>query len=135
MNNFLNKLQRFLYGRNGLDRFSIALAVFYFITSIICSFFKNPIIRLIPLLPLGYLVFRFLSKNLTARRRENDWYIRVFGGFAGRVKTTYARLSDTTHKYYRCPNCRQRIRVPKFKGKIEICCPKCGTKFIRNTGK
>ena len=35
--------------------------------------------------------------------------------------------------YFRCPSCHQQVRVPKGKGHIEIRCPKCGTKFIKNT--
>ena len=27
--------------------------------------------------------------------------------------------------------CKQKLRVPKGKGKVEITCPKCGNKFIK----
>ncbi len=37
------------------------------------------------------------------------------------------------YKYFNCPNCNQKVRVPKGKGKIEITCPKCRTSFIRKT--
>ncbi len=37
------------------------------------------------------------------------------------------------YKYFNCPNCNQKVRVPKGKGKIEITCPKCHTSFIRKT--
>ena len=36
-------------------------------------------------------------------------------------------------RYFRCPNCKQKVRVPKGKGTIEIRCPKCNTKFIKRT--
>lgn len=43
-------------------------------------------------------------------------------------------ISDSkTHKIYRCPHCRQKIRVPRGKGKIEITCPSCRSKFIKRT--
>lgn len=37
--------------------------------------------------------------------------------------------------FYYCPSCRQLIRVPRHRGKIEIRCPKCGQSFVKNTGK
>jgi len=135
MNRFLIKLREFFYGRNGLDRFGGALFIFYVIVSCVCSFFASVVVRLLPLLPLGYFIFRALSRNLEARRRENAWYCRVFGPAGDKLRAFFARLADTTHKYYRCPECRRRVRVPKFRGKIEIRCPLCGHRFVKDTGR
>lgn len=32
-----------------------------------------------------------------------------------------------------CPNCKQKIRVPSGKGRIEVQCPKCKKKFVEET--
>jgi predicted RNA-binding Zn-ribbon protein involved in translation (DUF1610 family) len=40
-----------------------------------------------------------------------------------------AQAADKDHKYYGCPSCGQKVRVPKGAGKIRVTCPKCGTKF------
>ena len=33
----------------------------------------------------------------------------------------------------KCPNCGQKIRVPRHKGKICIKCPKCRIEFVKKT--
>lgn len=48
-------------------------------------------------------------------------------------KKAQAKADAKTYKYFACPNCSQKIRVPKGHGKIEITCPKCGEKFIKRT--
>ena len=44
-----------------------------------------------------------------------------------------SRITDGKNRYYRCPNCKQTVRVPRGRGKICIKCPKCGEKFIRKS--
>ena len=37
------------------------------------------------------------------------------------------------YRFYSCPNCAQKVRVPKGKGKICITCPKCKTEFVKRS--
>ena len=32
-----------------------------------------------------------------------------------------------------CPQCRQKLRVPRGRGRIQISCPRCGTQFIKKS--
>ncbi len=58
------------------------------------------------------------------------------GSYSARERAERFRAQQQDKKYYKyfnCPNCNQKVRVPKGKGKIEITCPKCRTSFIRKT--
>ena len=72
--------------------------------------------------PLIWSLFRMYSRNIEARRRENAAFQRVL-----------TQLKDRDHRYYHCPKCRQTVRVPRGRGKINIRCPKCGEQFIKKT--
>ncbi|MBO2527292.1 MAG: hypothetical protein CW335_03815, partial [Clostridiales bacterium] len=71
---------------------------------------------------LGFSLFRTFSRNIYTRQKENR-----------RFRQLWTRLRDRKNRYYRCPKCRQTVRVPKGRGKISIRCPKCGEKFIKKT--
>lgn len=134
MNGFMNGLRRFMYGRYGFDQFSRGLIIIALILSVAASFSRIPYLMLISYIPLLYVVFRTLSKNIGKRTQENQAYYKMT--FSLKTKFNNMKLSligTKTHKYYKCPHCKQSIRVPRDKGKISITCPKCKTDFIRRT--
>ena len=68
------------------------------------------------------------------RQAENYAFLRKWGA----VRTWWWNLKNRvkdgrTHRYYKCPECGKKLRVPKGKGKISITCPQCGNKFIKKT--
>ena len=73
-------------------------------------------------IPFFFVLFRMFSRNIPARRRENQRFVNFLN-----------RLKDRDNRYFNCPQCHQMVRVPKGKGKINIRCPKCGNKFIKKT--
>ena len=38
-----------------------------------------------------------------------------------------------THRYFKCPNCKTMVRVPKGKGKIVITCTRCHHEIVKRT--
>lgn len=128
---FSDSMRRFMTGRYGMDQLNIFLlitAVALNVISLILSRF-GVVCRIIGLLVnlisygiLFWYLFRFFSRNLEKRFRENRRYL-----------TRKSRLLDRQNRYYRCPNCKQTVRVPRDRGKICIKCPKCSEKFIRKS--
>lgn len=150
-----SRFQRFFIGRNGLDQLAKASLILSMIFLLITSITRNPILYLITLLLLAYAYFRMMSKNVNKRLYENQkfmtvmnkiigffkgfkdigWKTRAFFTEFGR-KIRYGRKQDAESKAYRiykCPECKQKVRVPRGRGKIEITCPKCRTAFIKRT--
>ena len=116
--------RNFMLGRYGSDKLNVALLICGFALMILGSVFgkKLAFLSLVAYIPLIYCIFRMYSRNLEARRRENTAYLNFLG-----------HLKDRQHRYYKCPRCRQTVRVPRGRGKINIHCPKCGEYFIRKS--
>lgn len=127
------KLARFMYGRYGNDRFN----QFLMIAALICivlSFFRVPLVYLAGIGIMIYAYYRMLSRNTYKRAAENQWYLKKemkVRGFFNSKKKEFSQRKE--FHIYKCPNCKQKIRVPRGKGKIAIRCRKCGKEFIKNS--
>lgn len=127
------KLYRFMQGRYGndqLNRFLMVLVLVCFVFSL----FGLKMLYMLGIALLVYAYFRMFSKNIYKRSQENSVYLK----YEYKVRQWFATLKRDmnqrkTHHIYRCPSCRQKIRIPKGKGKIEIRCPKCGQTFIKKS--
>ncbi len=133
MNNLWQKLRALLQDRYGLDQLGVALLLLGCLVTLILSFFHVRYYRLIALLPMALALWRVLSKNREKRRLENDRFLRVWDPIRNKLGQKVQQAQDTDHRYYPCPTCKKTLRVPKNRGKIEITCPHCGTKFKKRT--
>ena len=128
------KLNRFMYGRYGLDSFGKFLLTAAIVFIGMSWFVKSRILEIViyALLILSY--YRILSRNTYKRALENQRYLEKtykIRAFFGRKKNTFYQAKN--YHIYKCPGCRQKIRIPRGKGKIEIRCPKCSTTFIKRS--
>ena len=128
------RLVRFMQGRYGVDKFSNFLIILALVLLVAEFFFPFVYLRAAALLLVVYAYFRILSKNHYKRYAENERYMKYYNKvrfFLARKKSHMEQRR--THKIFKCPSCKQSIRVPKGKGKIAITCPKCRTEFIRRS--
>ena len=132
-----DRFLQFMQGRYGADQFSRCL-LWVVLACMVISFFTKGLERSIfywlSLAGLVYCYFRMFSRNYAKRYAENQLFLtRTAGirGFFARQKSLMAQRK--THHIYNCPGCRQKIRIPRGRGKIEISCPKCSTKFIKRS--
>jgi len=99
---------------------------------------------------LVLIVIRMTSRNFNKRNQENmkyltyetavkDWFRRTFRAKSAGAKS-YANRTKRAHKnptwaemkqykYLICPQCAQRLRVPRGKGRLRVTCTNCGNVF------
>jgi DNA-directed RNA polymerase subunit RPC12/RpoP len=81
-----------------------------------------------------YTYFRMFSRNIYKRAAENEKYMRILGSWRNKVANEKNLAGQRKYyHFYKCPECGQRIRIPKGHGKIQIRCPKCNATFIRRS--
>ena len=119
-------LRNFMSGRYGMDKLNMALLWAGVISSLLSAIVRvSPFNLIFWALSYGLMILaiiRMLSRNTYKRYQENRKFLQFF-----------ERIRDREHRYYDCPRCRQQVRVPKGKGKVNITCSKCGTRFQGKT--
>ena len=128
------KLIRFMQGRYGTDALSKFILGLALISIVLSVFFPKGPFHVLSTLLLIYCYFRMFSKNISKRYQENMIYLKYQNKVTARFRKFKSEMQQRkTHHIYKCPTCRQKIRVPKGKGKIAIRCPKCNNEFIKKS--
>ncbi len=128
------RLRQFMIGRYGTDSLNQCLSVAAIAMFVLCLVTGSDIFYAIAIVLWGYTIFRMLSRNISKRTAENYRFYNtktaVSGAFSQKKKEFGQRKQ---YHYYRCPQCRQKLRVPRGRGKIQISCPKCSKQFIKKS--
>lgn len=118
-------LARFMTGRYGGDQLNLFLILLYCLFYVVFLF-----TRLLALQVLGTVVLAVsLSRNLERRRAENSRFLQTVRPLWRKWAAFRARAHDKEHRYFKCPNCGQMMRVPRGKGRITVHCRACGAAF------
>lgn len=126
---FRNTIARLMYGRYGGDQLNMAMLGAYLVCFLLFSFTNLVIFYLLSLILLGLTLFRMFSRNLAKRREENFKFLRRADPV---IRWYHLRRNihrDKEHRYFKCPNCGQQLRVPRGKGMITVTCRSCGASF------
>lgn len=128
------KIQHFMMGRYGADQLGQLLLGCSVIFLLISLFTRLDIFYILALGVMGYEYYRMMSKQVERRFAENQKYLnwRYQLVVKWNRKKEHFRQRKVYH-FYKCPSCKQKVRVPKGKGKICITCPKCKTEFIKKS--
>ena len=129
-----DKIYRFMQGRYGTDDFYKFLFWVALIGIVINWFFKSQLLSFAVTLILVYAMYRVLSKNHSARYAENQRYLQATAKIRYWFDQQKKLMEERKyHHIYTCPKYRQKILIPKGKGKIMIRCPKCHHEFQKRS--
>ena len=124
------------YGEYGSDELSKCLLWASLILIVLTLFTWGRVRLIFDFLLIAVVVFcwfRLLSRNIPARRNENLKFLSATENLRRKFRQEKNILGQRKdYHFYTCPGCRQRIRMPRGKGRVEITCPRCHEKFVRN---
>ena len=127
-------MMQFMQGRYGADQMGQMLSAVSMVFLIISLFSRNQAWFLLAVIGIVYNYFRMFSKNISKRYAENQKYLTMTAGIRRKLASWKSQLAQRKiYHIYKCPGCKQKIRVPRGRGKIEIRCPKCNTRFVKKS--
>ena len=134
------KMMRFMQGRYGVDQFNNFLMKLFFGEFIFYFLYRRlvpevaSIMYYLSLATLVYTYYRMFSRNIYKRASENQNFLNKTANIRRKINNQKSIFKQRkVYRIYKCPTCKQKVRVPKGKGKISIHCPKCDTYFIKRS--
>ena len=121
---------RFMSGRTGVDQLSYAMVIAALVMTIIGGIAGIGLLTLMADALILLAFYRMLSKNRLKRAQENANYLQKTQKLHRAVTEWVNRVKNSKkYRYFTCPKCKARLRVPRGVGSVTITCKSCGNKF------
>ena len=128
------RMQRFMAGRYGNDQLNQFIFIVAIISMVLEIITRQSLFYTLTLVLLILAYVRVFSRNINKRYEENMKFLQKKDAILNKFrKQKYYAAQRRNFHIYTCPQCKQKIRIPKGKGKISITCPKCRTSFIEKS--
>ena len=122
--------RNFMTGRHGGDQLSLALLIVGIVLSLLSSLTRIGIFYYLGLIAYIWAIFRMFSRNTAKRTAENAKYLNFSRNFKTNLSQFFVRLKNMKKfKYFRCPQCKARLRLPRKVGEVTVTCGKCHHQF------
>ena len=119
------------YGTDGLNQFLSMSSIVMLLVSLLT---RDSLFTWLGAALLILCYYRSLSRNISKRTEENYRFYSLKDRFNNKFRNLKEQWANRKlYHYYRCPQCRQKLRVPRGRGRIQISCPRCGTQFIKKS--
>ena len=128
------KIRQFMRGRYGTDGLNQFLSISSIVFILLTLFTHFRLFTYVGFALLVWCYYRTFSRNIAKRTQENYQFYAIKDRLTGKVNGLKDQWANRKlYHYYRCPQCRQKLRVPRGRGRIQISCPRCGTQFIKKS--
>ena len=123
-------LARLMYGRYGADQLGRATVIACLALLLLSSTTGLGVLWLLSIAGYGWAIFRMFSRNLAARRRENEVFLQKTRRARTELRQARVRFRNRKqYKYFRCPQCRARLRLTRGCGEKTVVCQSCRHTF------
>ncbi len=131
-NRIKQALRNLMVGRHGVDQLSVALVWVGLGLYIIAAVLNIGVLSLLSMVLYGYTVFRMFSRNEEKRAAENRRYLTLKNKLFTSGKQARTRFKNRKqYKYFRCPNCKAWLRLPRGAGVVTVTCGRCHNSFTQ----
>lgn len=124
------RLKQFLDKCYGFDLLGYLLLAACILLTVLSQFTDTVFPSLIGSIALVWAVYRAFSHNIHKRWEENQRLLKLLPNLCRWLSDSMLRHKQRRdYKFFRCPGCHNRLRLPRGKGRIQITCPRCGQRF------
>lgn len=134
---FLNKIQKFMYGRYGADELNRFLLNIHLILLILNIFIKSEIITILELVIITIEFYRLFSRKIYVRSNENQKFLKLKKKFIAPFLNIKRNIKDKDHIYKKCRKCKTTLKLPlpSKRGIKHAKCPHCKSRVTLFTLK
>ena len=121
---------RMMAGRYGADELGQAILWGGIALSLLELFTGSLILGMVSMALFIWAIFRMLSRNRAARSAENTKFLYQWGRVRRSVSQFFSRVKHAKeYKYFTCPQCKAKLRIPRKVGNVTVTCKKCQNRF------
>ena len=131
---FIQRIRAFFakisYGSYGSDQLGRAVLYGSMFLLFVSFAFGSALCLYLSVAGYGWEIFRMFSKNRGKRQAENALYLQKTEKLRTEIRQARVRFRNRKqYKYFKCPQCRTRMRLTRGCGEKNVCCPKCKNTF------
>ena len=112
------KLRQFMIGRYGTDGLNQFLSIASLVLLLIAIISRVNLFTYLGAALLIFCYYRTFSRNISKRTEENYKFYTLKDRVGNKFKGWKEQWANRkVYHYYRCPQCRQKLRVPRGRGR------------------